>query len=390
MASFAQNPDERLAALTLPLRSLGIDCDVTIDHLPTASDRVFGPRQVFSDQQASSRTQFALVDVGQIACVCGRTSPIVSIQEQPERATLFLCYAGQPHYREGRLHLPLRPGSILVNPNHGGQYRSRFSTNLCFRVQRQTLQRTILAMSGLRIDSVLVEPEVWGLDAARTGTKLFDLFGFIDQLLARDRNLPTALGLDDQIHRILALLILTREGHADRLEQRSPRRLASLSRLDDLVDYIRANRARALTLTDLGVPLIDSSTMRQRTEPAAPEAEEALSGDVVEPDDEAPAAESWWEGPRAALVEAEARCVELLKQRKEQPRLVEDPQDPGTSQLAMTAARTVLATSGVIVDLGVEDLEQGSQEALRKVLGTVIESLDGVIGDLEEVADEQE
>ena len=56
----------------------------------------------------------------------------------------------------------------------------------------------------------------------------------------------------------------------------------------------------------------------------------------------------------------------------------------------MTAARTVLATSGVIVDLGVEDLEQGSQEALRKVLGTVIESLDGVIGDLEEVADEQE
>lgn len=146
----------------------------------------------------------------------------------------------------------------------------------------------------------------------------------------------------------------------------------------------------ALTLTDLGVPLIDSSTMRQRTEPAAPEAEEALSGDVVEPDDEAPAAESWWEGPRAALVEAEARCVELLKQRKEQPRLVEDPQDPGTSQLAMTAARTVLATSGVIVDLGVEDLEQGSQEALRKVLGTVIESLDGVIGDLEEVADEQE
>jgi AraC-like DNA-binding protein len=251
MASFAQNPDERLAALPLPLRSLGIDCDVTIDHLPTASDRVFGPRQVFSDQQASSRTQFALVDVGQIACVCGRTSPIVSIQEQPERATLFLCYAGQPHYREGRLHLPLRPGSILVNPNHGGQYRSRFSTNLCFRVQRQTLQRTILAMSGLRIDSVLVEPEVWGLDAARTGTKLFDLFGFIDQLLARDRNLPTALGLDDQIHRILALLILTREGHADRLEQRSPRRLASLSRLDDLVDYIRANRARALTLTDL-------------------------------------------------------------------------------------------------------------------------------------------
>lgn len=251
MASFAQNPDERLAALPLPLRSVGIECDVGIEHLPQAADRVLGPTSLRSDRRPVSRTQFAVIDVGAISCGVGRTSPVISVQKLPQQASIFLCFAGLPHYREGNRRWLLPPGSILANPNTGGQYRSDYSASLCFQAQRQTLQRTILAMSGLRIDPVLVEPEVWGLDAARTGGKLFDLFGFIDQLLARDRNLPTALGLDDQIHRILALLILTREGHADRLEQRSPRRLASLSRLDDLVDYIRANRARALTLTDL-------------------------------------------------------------------------------------------------------------------------------------------
>lgn len=154
---------------------------------------------------------------------------------------------------------------------------------------------------------------------------------------------------------------------------------------DETVDF------GSLSLSDLGVPPIDPSTMRQATKSSSSsvESSEALSGDVVEPDDQAEESAAWWEGPRSALVEAEARCVALLEQRKAQPRLVEDPQDPGPSQLTMTAARTVLAAGGVIVDLGVEDLDADSQEALRKVLGTVIESLDGVIGDLEEAEHDQ-
>ncbi len=146
----------------------------------------------------------------------------------------------------------------------------------------------------------------------------------------------------------------------------------------------------SMTLTDLGVPAIDRSTLRQTTstEDGDDVNTEALSGDVVEPEGSTESSASWWEGPREALIEAEARCVKLVQERKEQPRLVEDPQDPGASQLTMTAARTVLAAGGVIVDLGVETLDQESKEALRKVLGTVIESLDGVIGDLEEADDE--
>lgn len=142
-----------------------------------------------------------------------------------------------------------------------------------------------------------------------------------------------------------------------------------------------------VSLDGLGISMVDPANL-----PGA-DADQVLSGDVLDPEpasgQESTSAESaWWEEPRQALLEAESRCAALLKQRKAEPRLTEDPHDPGPSQLTMAAARTVLAAGGVIVDLGVEDLDGESQEALRKVLSTVMTSLDGVIGDLEEAEDD--
>ena len=142
-----------------------------------------------------------------------------------------------------------------------------------------------------------------------------------------------------------------------------------------------------VSLDGLGIPMVDPANL-----PGA-DADQVLSGDVLDPEaasgqESTPTESAWWEEPRQALLEAESRCAALLKQRKAEPRLTEDPQDPGPSQLTMAAARTVLAVGGVIVDLGVEDLDGESQEALRKVLSTVMTSLDGVIGDLEEAEDD--
>lgn len=142
-----------------------------------------------------------------------------------------------------------------------------------------------------------------------------------------------------------------------------------------------------VSLDGLGIPVVDPSNL-----PGADDGH-VFSGDVLDPEpvsgqESEPAEPAWWEEPRQALLEAESRCAALLKQRKAEPRLAEDSQDPGPSQLTMAAARTVLAAGGVIVDLGVEDLNGESQEALRKVLSTVMTSLDGVIGDLEEAGDD--
>ena len=143
-----------------------------------------------------------------------------------------------------------------------------------------------------------------------------------------------------------------------------------------------------VSLDGLGISMVDPANL-----PGA-DVDQVLSGDVLDPEpvsgqESEPAESAWWEEPRQALLEAESRCAALLRQRKAEPRLTEDPQDPGPTQLTMAAARTVLAAGGVIVDLGVTDLDGESQEALRRVLGTAIESLDGVIGDLDEADDDQ-
>lgn len=124
-------------------------------------------------------------------------------------------------------------------------------------------------------------------------------------------------------------------------------------------------------LDGLGIHVVSAADLRLS---------ESITGEVVPAvEDEAP----WWEEPRMALLEAESRCRSLLEARRRAPRLVEDPADQGPGVLTMAAARTVLTTTGVIVDLGVEDLDRESQTALRKVLAAVVGSLDGVLGDLE-------
>ena len=105
-----------------------------------------------------------------------------------------------------------------------------------------------------------------------------------------------------------------------------------------------------VSLDGLGIPMVDPTSL------PGVGADQVLSGDVLDPEpasnrEPVRAESAWWEEPRQALLEAESRCAALLRQRKAEPRLTEDPQDPGPSQLTMAAARTVLAAGGVIGDL---------------------------------------
>lgn len=128
------------------------------------------------------------------------------------------------------------------------------------------------------------------------------------------------------------------------------------------------------SLDDLGIAVIDRST----TGTSAPEPDEPEDTTVP-----------WWEESRAALIAAEEQCRTLLKVRKSSPRLVEDPDDPGFETLAMAAARSALAASGVIADLGVGYVEGDSRLVLRRALASIVEALDDIIGDLEEVSENE-
>lgn len=134
------------------------------------------------------------------------------------------------------------------------------------------------------------------------------------------------------------------------------------------------------SLDDLGIMVIDRSSGRT---PASEPSEPTEEVDAETPD--AP----WWEEARSALIAAEERCRALMKARRPSPRLGEDPNDPGVETLVMAAARSALAASGVIADLGIGRVGGDSRLVLRRALASIVEALDDIIGDLEEVPENE-
>jgi AraC-like DNA-binding protein len=82
--------------------------------------------------------------------------------------------------------------------------------------------------------------------------RLWVLFSYIDQILAESTLFTEGLGLDEQICRLLAIGILRKEGHLEKIEQRRKANAGNwISPLDDLVNDIRSNAHLNLTQTDL-------------------------------------------------------------------------------------------------------------------------------------------
>jgi AraC-like DNA-binding protein len=78
------------------------------------------------------------------------------------------------------------------------------------------------------------------------------LFSYIDNLLGESAHLPEALGLQEQIYRLVALAIMQSTGSMELHLRRSASTIGPWNaKLDELVDYIRANIHLNLTLTDL-------------------------------------------------------------------------------------------------------------------------------------------
>lgn len=83
---------------------------------------------------------------------------------------------------------------------------------------------------------------------------LFSFLAFVDRVLAEGPELGAALGLDDQLHRLVALSLLRLSCSHDNLQAHwASRRRRWTPSLDDLVDYIRSHAHLPLTLTDLEV-----------------------------------------------------------------------------------------------------------------------------------------
>ncbi|MEB3271515.1 MAG: helix-turn-helix transcriptional regulator [Synechococcus sp.] len=244
------------ADLSLPLRSVGVDCVSRPDAL-MGEGKVFGAGACSSEVRSlQPRVEFSLLDLGGMPLLAGRTTPVAAREQGRGISSVTVCHQGSPRYLESGYSVRLQPGGILMLPRNGGEIRTGFLASLNFPIEHRRLGRTLRAMqaedAGLDLDQpLLLHPGIAGTSELAPSPVLA-FFSYLDSLLQESRYVGTALGLDEQIYRLVALSLLQRKGCFARMERRwvaAPARWSAA--MDQLLEFIHAHAHLGLTLTDL-------------------------------------------------------------------------------------------------------------------------------------------
>ncbi|QPN66320.1 helix-turn-helix domain-containing protein [Synechococcus sp. CBW1006] len=238
-----------LAAVPLPLSALGVEIESDACTYAEQSSTAMGERLIVPlVQDRLFLAQFSLVDLAGLVIHSGRISPLISRQELSDVATLVASFSGTYFYRHGSTHRDTEAGDVLLTQNDGGVYHCNYCSGICLNINNALLQQTVENLLDHSCTQTI--PALLELKKADSGA-LFGFFAHVNQLLEQERWLPKALGLGSQLYRYLAVALLQQSGHIDRLRQRQQGRRRWSPGVDELVDYIRSNRAVPLPMADL-------------------------------------------------------------------------------------------------------------------------------------------
>jgi AraC-like DNA-binding protein len=251
-----KDSDERLNDLPFPLRCL---ISVRWVQPDEAFKSGFFGKRVHQNQSALQRScsEVADIEIGQVKAIAIRTMPVVTREEGDHYSTLLMMFDGDLCRYCDELHSEdVKPGDIHLNPRNGCRSVIGYFSGIICEIDHQTLRRTMSAMRGDGFEwnsgkSYLIQGH-GSRDALDKTGHLWSLISLVDQLLAECPYLSSGLGLDDQLYRRLALSILRAEGLVDKIDQRWRGTAQKWSsQLDELIDFIRANTHRNLSITDL-------------------------------------------------------------------------------------------------------------------------------------------
>ena len=259
MRDFAAPRDERFAALPFPLRHAGSLVSLQPRDILCGGMGVFGGGCHQNQPRiADPRADFAVVQLGELPVLAARSTPCIACEEDTGRSTLALHFAGDGcRYRHGAGRQLIRPGQIHLNPRDGNAVQVGYISGLFCQIEHARLARTLRVIGGgaagvdLQASWLLGAPTPAG--QLGSAEPLFAFVRFLDGLLGDSPELVAGLGLEEQLHRLLAFALLQTAGCSERVRRRfaqaGPRYWSPA--LDELVDYIHANALSHLTLTDL-------------------------------------------------------------------------------------------------------------------------------------------
>jgi AraC-like DNA-binding protein len=246
-------PDAKPSRLPLGLKSSSQHFSLNPLVLAKALPEVFS-RGNHGNQPAVDTpcADFSLTSLGELPVVASRQTPSIINEDEPRgSSTLAICLAGdEVEYREGKYQVKIQPKSVFLNPRHGGIATTGYLSGIYCQIDHKRLHATIQAINPGKTPISVDQPLLFKPSKKSClSSDIIAFFSFIDSLLRENQTLPAALGLDDMLYRMLALSLLN-EGDTQGSDQRNDIQNWNW-KLDDLVDYIKANSHLPLSITDL-------------------------------------------------------------------------------------------------------------------------------------------
>ena len=198
------------------------------------------------------------VNTGRTQILATRSTPCRSRQVGDGNAsTLAMPYGGEiVKFRQGATEEIIRPSDIHLTPRTDNSLEIGYFSGLIIPIEHRHLQRTMTAMCNHKSPhgagcSFVIRGDTSEKSAGFPG-RFWSLIGYINQLLDESKHLPMAMGLDEQIYRLIAIALFEQDGILENTLKRWPSQSNDWKNpLDELVDYIQENSHLGLTLTDL-------------------------------------------------------------------------------------------------------------------------------------------
>ena len=224
--------------------------------------RAFLPLDEFSQLPAGEpwQSDHALLSVGSLELLVGRAHALRLRVAERSRPLLCLGFAGEQRFRQAGRRWPCGPDRCVLLSHAPFSCDTTAFCVVAFELDPIRLLRTAAAMGGLtRLPPAwrqrLEEPHAWQLPADPLAPSLHralrDTLLQGVQLAGHGTALLERLGFDDQIHRLLAAMVIPELREEEPLHRVRRRDLEGRDAFDELLDWIRHNLDQPLTLTDL-------------------------------------------------------------------------------------------------------------------------------------------
>ena len=255
----ATEEDARFNSLPFPIRNIGRPISTDPETVMNQRAEFFGSGIHGSrGNKIIPQAEISLVNTGRTQILAVRSTPCRSKQVgEGNVSTLAMpCGGDIVKFKQEATKEIIRPGDIHLTPRVDNLLEIGYFSGLLIPVEHRHLRRTMMAMSGhgSRHEanySVVIRGETREGPAGFNG-RFWSFIRYMDQLLGESNHLPMAMGLDEQIYRLVAITLYELSGMLESIQKRwSSRRNDWSNPLDELVDYIKENCHTGLTLTDL-------------------------------------------------------------------------------------------------------------------------------------------